>query len=107
MTHLYSFTGLHIIQNNPQTEQNQNNNTNKNQKTIQQQNANPQTHQNQKYLKKKEKIKKMTEKILPQDQKQKSEPRESSRLRSQPRKHYKTFIPQSKILMKVEFQKQL
>ena len=49
----------------------------------------------------------MTEKILPQDQKQKSEHKESSRLRSQPRKNYKTFIPQSKILKKVELQKQL
>ena len=49
----------------------------------------------------------MTEKILPQDQKKKSEYRESSPLRSQPRKNYKTFIPQSKILKKVEFQKQL
>ena len=49
----------------------------------------------------------MTEKILPQDQQQKSEHRESARLRSQPRKNYKTFIPQSKILKKVEFQKQL
>ena len=48
----------------------------------------------------------MTEKILPQDQQKKSEHRETSRLRSQPRKNYKTFIPQSKILKKVEFQKQ-
>ena len=42
----------------------------------------------------------MTEKILPQDQQQKPKHRESSRLRSQPRKNYKTFIPQSKILKK-------
>ena len=48
----------------------------------------------------------MIQKILPQDQK-KSEHRESSRLRSQPRKKYNTFIPQSKIWKKVEFQKQL
>ena len=47
----------------------------------------------------------MTEKILPQSQKEKSEHRESSRLRIQPKKIYKTFIPQSKILKKVEFQK--
>ena len=47
----------------------------------------------------------MTEKILPQNQKEKSEHRESSRLRIQPRKNYKTFIPQSKILKKVEFKK--
>ena len=42
ITQLYSFTGLQIFQNNPQTERNQNVNINKNQKTIQQQNANPQ-----------------------------------------------------------------
>ena len=44
-------------------------------------------------------------KILPQKQVKKSEHRESSRLRNQPRKNYKIFIPQSKILKKVEFQK--
>ena len=49
----------------------------------------------------------MIQKILPQDQKEKFEHRDSSRLRSQPRKKYNTFIPQSKILKKVEFQKQL
>ena len=58
LTQLFSFTGLHIVQNNPQIEQNQNVNTTKNTKTIQQQIIDPQrsTHQNQKYLKKKEKI---------------------------------------------------
>ena len=49
----------------------------------------------------------MIEKFLLQEQVEKPEPRESSRLRNQPRKNYKTFIPQSKILKKVEFQKQL
>ena len=49
----------------------------------------------------------MIEKILPQEQIEKSDNRVSSRLRNQPRKNYKTFIPQSKILKKVEFQKQL
>ena len=49
----------------------------------------------------------MTEKLIPQEQFEKSEHRESSRLRNQPRKNYKTFIPQYKILKKVEFQKQL
>ena len=47
----------------------------------------------------------MIEKILPQDQKEKFEHRDLSRLRSQPRKNYDTCIPQSKILKKVEFQK--
>ena len=47
----------------------------------------------------------MTEKNLPQNQKDKSEHRVSLRFRSQPRKNYKIFIPQSKILKKVEIQK--
>ena len=49
----------------------------------------------------------MIEKRLSKEQIEKSKHRESSRLRNQPRKNYKTFIPQSKILKKVEFQKQL
>ena len=56
---------------------------------------------------KERKNRKRTENIIPQEQFEKSEHRESSRLRNQPRKNYKTFIPQSKILKKVEFQKQL
>ena len=56
---------------------------------------------------KERKNRKMLEKVLPQEQVEKSEHNESSRLRNQPRKNYKTFIPQSKILKKVEFQKQL
>ena len=56
---------------------------------------------------KERKNRRMVEKIIPQEQVEKSEHRESSRLRNQPRKNYKTFIPQSKILKKVEFQKQL
>ena len=56
---------------------------------------------------KERKNRKMIEKVIPQEQIDKSEHRESSRLRNQPRKNYKTFIPQSKILKKVEFQKQL
>ena len=43
----------------------------------------------------------MTEKILPQDQHLKFEHRELSQFRSQPRKNYKIFIPQSEILKKV------
>ena len=49
----------------------------------------------------------MIEKIIHQEQVEKLKHRESSRLRNQPRKNYKTLIPQSKILKKVEFQKQL
>ena len=60
---------------------------------------------NKKYLKQKKK--KLEEKIIPQDQKEKSPHRQSSRLRNQPRKGYKTFIPQPKILKKIEFQKPL
>ena len=54
-----------------------------------------------------EKKQKLEEKIIPQDQKEKSPHRQSSRLRNQPRKGYKTFIPHPKILKKVKFQKPL
>ena len=56
---------------------------------------------------KERKNKKRIETVISQEKFDKSEHRESSRLRNQPRKNYKTFIPQSKILKKVEFQKQL
>ena len=51
--------------------------------------------------------KSLDNKFLPQDQKEKFPHRQSSRLRNKPRKNYKTFIPQSKLLKKVEFQKSL
>ena len=41
LTQLYSFTGFHIVQNNPQIEQNQHVNTTKNTKKNQQQNIDP------------------------------------------------------------------
>ena len=110
LTQLYSFTGLKVIQNNPHTE-----NETKEQHDIHLENQNKKsttTKNNTKKLdqnihQKERKNRKMTEKIIPQEQLEKSEHRESSRLRNQPRKNYKTFIPQSKILKKVEFQKQL
>ena len=107
LTQLYYFTGLHIVQNNSQIVQNQHVNTTKNTETIQQQNIDPQRSNTPepKVPQKERKYKKLTEKILSQDQQQKSEHRESSRLRIQPRKNYKTLIPQSKILKKIEFQK--
>ena len=52
---------------------------------------------------KERKNKKMIEKFLPQEQVEKSEHKESSRLRNQPRRNYKTFIPQSKIPRKLNF----
>ena len=110
LTQLYSFTGLKVIQNNPHTE-----NETKEQHDIHLENQNKKsttTKNNTKKLdqnihQKERKNIKMTEKIIPQEQLKKSEPRESSRLRNQPRKNYKTFIPQSKMLKKVEFQKQI
>ena len=59
------------------------------------------------YLKQREKNQKLEEKILPYDQKENSSLGQSLRLRNQSRKDYKTCIPQSKILKKVEFQKPL
>ena len=61
---------------------------------------------NQNTSPKERKNRKMTEQIITQEQIDKSEHRKSTRLRNQPRKDYKIFIPQSKILKKVEFQKQ-
>ena len=110
LNQLYSFTGLKIIQNHSHTEKEIEEQHNV---YHEKQNPKPTTTQNntktpaQKKPQKERKNRKMIEKILPQEQVEKSEHRESSRHRNQPRKNYKTFIPQSKILKKVEFQKQL
>ena len=101
---------IQVILNDPHTE-----NTTKEQNDIHLGNQNTKsttTKNNTKNLdqntsQKERKNRKMTEQIIPQEQIDKSEHRESSRLRNQPRKNYKLFIPQSKILKKVEFQKQL
>ena len=94
---LYSFTGLKVIQNHPHTEKKideQHNvhhkNQNQKQTTVQNNTKTPDT----KTPQKERKNRKMIEKLLPQEQVEKSEQRESSRLRNQPRKNYKTFIPQ-------------
>ena len=109
LTQLYSFTGLKIARNNSETELNQHTDDQTSSKLAQQKENVNQTSLKQKtqISQTERKNKKMTETFLPQDQKEKSEIRESSRLRSQPRKNYKTFIPQSKILKKIEFKKQL
>ena len=110
LTQLYSFTGLKFIQNHPHTEnktkeQNDIHLENQNTKSTTTKNITKKLDQNT--SQKERKNRKMIEKVMPQEQFDKSEHRESSRLRNQPRKNYKTFIPQSKILKKVEFQKQL
>ena len=109
LTQLYSFTGLKVIQNDPHPE-----NTTKEQNDIHIGNKNTKStttknntkNLDQKTSQKERKNRKMTEQIIPQEQIDKSEHRKSTRLRNQPRKNYKIFIPQSKILKKVEFQKQ-
>ena len=109
-TQSYSFTGLKVNQNHPHTEKEIDE---QNDIHHGKQNTKPTTTQNntkkldQKIPQKERKNRKMIKKILLQEQVEKSKHRESSRLRNQPRKNYKTFIPQSKILKKVEFQKQL
>ena len=105
---LYSFTGLKVVQNHTDKETNEQDNVH-----HEKQNQKQTTNQNNtktpdpKISKKERKNRKMINKILPQEQVEKLEHRLSSRLKNQPRKNYKTFIPQSKILKKVEFQKQL
>ena len=86
-------------------EQNDNHLENQNTKSITTKNITKKPDQNT--SQKERKNRKMTEQIIPQEQIDKSEHRESSRLRNQPRKNYKIFIPKSKIFKKVEFQKQL
>ena len=110
LTELYSFTGLKVIQNHPHTEKEideQDNVHHENQNQKQTKAINNQKISDTKIPQKERKNRKMRENILPQEQVEKSEHRESSRLRNQPRKNYKIFIPQSKILKKVEFQKHL
>ena len=110
LTQLYSFTGLKVFQNHPQTEKEideQNDIHHGKQNTKPTTTQNNTKKQDQKIPQKERKNRKMMEKILPQEQVEKSEHREPSRLRNQPRKNYKTFIPQSRILKKVEFQKNL
>ena len=69
LTQLYSFIGLHIVQNQSQIEQNQNVNSTKNRNTIQQQNVEPQKSNTPepKVSQKTRKNRKLIEKILPQD----------------------------------------
>ena len=110
ITHLYSVTGLKVIQNHPHTEKEldkQDNVHHENQNQKHTKAKNNQKISDPKIPQKERKNRKMIEQNLPQEQVEKSKHRESSRLRNQPRKYYNTFIPQSKILKKVEFQKQL
>ena len=110
LTQLYSLTSLKVIQNHSHTEKEideQHNihheKQNQKQTTTQNNTKTP----DPKISQKERKNRKMIKNILPPEQVEKSEHRESSRLRNQPRKNYKTFIPKSKRLKKVEFQNQL
>ena len=107
LTQLYSFTGLKVVENNTQTEQETNESNENFDRQSQKENTIYKSINTRNKIKteKERKNRKLIEKILPQEPKEKSEHRESSRLRNQPRKNCKTFIPQSKILKKVEFPK--
>ena len=106
LTQLYSFTGLKIVQNEPHlTNTEQNDNPTENQNTKPTATKNTTKNLDHKESQKQRKNRKMTEQIIPQEEIDKSENRKTTRLRNQPRKNYKTFIPQSKILKKVEFKK--
>ena len=104
---MYSFTGLKNARNNSENESNQYAGQQINSISDQQKDNFHQTAFKQKTnIPQKERInRKMTEKILPQNQKEKSEHRKPSQFKSQPREKYKTFIQQSKTMKKVEFQK--
>ena len=111
LSQLYFFTGRKVVQNNSDSKQNQNIDIYSNPKPPQQKqkelnyqtppkldNKTPQTEI---------KNRKLREKFYQKNKQKKSEHRQSSPFRNQPRKDYKTFIPQSKILKKVEFPKPL
>ena len=86
LTQLYSFTGLNVIPNNTQIEP-EINQTNDSQRTqIQKQDKNHKDIKtlNSDKLRKENRNRKRIEKILPQEQKENSTHRESSRLRNQP-----------------------
>ena len=106
-TQLFSFTGLEIIQIHTEKETNEQDNVHhekpdQKQTTTQNNAKTPDPKISQKEKKQENDRKNFTTRTS-----RKSKHRESSRLRDQPRKNYKTFIPQSKVLKKVEFQKQL
>ena len=105
LTRLYSFTGSNVVENNTQIEQKTNENNDNLDRQSQKENTIYKSinTRNQNKSETERKNRKLIEKIFPQEQKEKSEHRGSSRL--QTRKNYKIFIPQSKILKKVEFQK--
>ena len=92
---LYSFTGLKFVENNTQIEQE----TSESNDNLDRQNQKENTihksinTRNQIKSEKKRKNKKLIEKILPQEQKEKSKHRESSRFRNQPQKIIKNFHP--------------
>ena len=90
LTQLYSFTGLKIIQNHPHTVKKIDERDNvHHEDQYQKQNKvkNNQKISDPKIPQKERKNRKMIEKILPQEQIEKLEQRESSRLRNQPRKN--------------------
>ena len=94
-TQLYSFTGLKFSQNHPHTEKEideQDNVHHENQNQKQTKAKNNQKMPDTKIPQRERKNRKLIEKFLPQEQVEKSEHREVSRLRNQPRK-----IPHSKI----------
>ena len=91
-TQLYSFTALKVIQNQTEKETNEQDNVhhekqNQKQTTTQNNTKTP----DPKISQKERKNSKMVEKILPQEQVEKSEHRESSRLRNQPSSHNRKY----------------
>ena len=92
LTQLYSFTGLKVVENITQIEQETNESNENLDRQIQKENTihKSKNTRNQIKSEKERKNRKLIEKTLPQEQKENSEHRESSRLRNQPRKNYKT-----------------
>ena len=109
LTKLYSFTELKIVHNNSDNNQKQTINTHFLPQILETKDTRQKFGEikNKQIPQKPRRNRKLEEKILPQEIKETSQNRQSSRLRNQRRKDYKTFFPQSKILKEVEFQKPL
>ena len=100
LTQLYSFTGLNVVHDNSDKNQKQTNDANCLTQLLEPKNKENTRQKSQELsikqiLQKQRKNRKLEEKILPQERKEKFQQRQSSPLRNQPRKDYKTFIPQT------------
>ena len=110
-THLYSFTGLKVVHDNSYDNHQQTLDVKCSSQSLEPKNKEikntrqkSQKISNKQIPQKQRKNRNSEEETVSKETKEKSQQVQSSRLRSQPRKYYKTFIPQSEMFEKVENQ---